>query len=63
MPAGHDDGSPAKIYADQLRKDRKELVEEFRETIEARLGEDPKWCAAVEARARRAGLDIYKLIQ
>jgi len=63
MPAGHDSGSPAKQYADQLRKDRQELVEEIRSTVEARLGAEPKWAEAVEAIEHRSGLDIYKLIQ
>lgn len=33
MPAGHDDGSPAKLYADNYRKARAEVVAKFKQMI------------------------------
>ena len=35
MPAGHDDGSPAKKYADDYHKARAAVVARFREIVKA----------------------------
>jgi hypothetical protein len=63
MPAGHDDGSPAKKFADQYRKDRQEVAEEFRLAVEAKMGKDTEWCAAVEEKMRRHGFTLDNMIQ